>query len=102
MHEEVPRNFPVAHHHPSSQPVGPAVGVAERAEVRLHGHSYLALRDISCDYHDGVLTLRGRLPTYYLKQRAQEAVAGIGGVKRVANEIEVAAPDRGTPEGGPC
>jgi osmotically-inducible protein OsmY len=102
MHEEVPRNVPFAHHHPGSQAAGPAGGVTERAEVRLRGHCHRALRDIFCHYHDGVLTLRGRLPTYYLKQRAQEAVAGIGGVERVANEIEVAAADRGSSEGGPC
>jgi osmotically-inducible protein OsmY len=68
--------------------------IAESAESRLRGNSYLALKNVSCDYRDGVLTLRGCLPTYYLKQMAQAAVARIDGVERVINEIEVMAPSR--------
>jgi osmotically-inducible protein OsmY len=77
----------------SSLPVS-APGIAESAESRLRGNSYLALKNVSCDYHDGVLILRGCLPTYYLKQMAQAAVARIAGVERVVNEIEVMAPYR--------
>ena len=64
-------------------------GIEELVECRLRGSHYLALRDIGCDYHDGVLTLRGWLPTYYLKQVAQEVSAGVEGVRSIANEIEV-------------
>jgi osmotically-inducible protein OsmY len=63
--------------------------ISDCAESRLRSNAYLALKNVSCDYHDGVLTLRGCLPTYYLKQIAQEAVARIEGVERIANEIEV-------------
>jgi hypothetical protein len=66
----------------------PPQGVVEGAETRLRSNPYLALKNVTCDYHDGVLTLRGCLPTYYLKQLAQEAVGHPGGV-RVVNEIEV-------------
>jgi osmotically-inducible protein OsmY len=78
----------------------PQPGLKELAEGFLRRSPYLALKHVACDYHDGVLTLRGRLPSYYLKQRAQEAVAGIGGVERVANEIEVTTLARGASEGG--
>ncbi len=64
-------------------------GVAEAAERCLRRSSYLAVRAVSCEYHRGVLVLRGRLSTYYQKQLAQEAVAGIEGVSQVVNEIEV-------------
>jgi osmotically-inducible protein OsmY len=64
-------------------------GIEELVECRLRGSPYLALRDIGCDYHEGVLTLRGWLPTYYLKQIAQEVGAGVEGVRAIANEIEV-------------
>ena len=37
------------------------------------------------------MTLRGRLPTYYLKQLAQHLIAEIKGVRRIINEIEVLA-----------
>ncbi len=69
-----------------------AARIAEQAESRLQGHRYRVLRAVSCATRDGVLTLHGRLPTYYLKQIAQEAVAGIPGVRRIDNRIEVAAP----------
>ena len=64
----------------------------EAAEVRLRRNPYLALRNLSCDCINGVLTLRGRLTSYYLKQMALAAVAGVEGVDCVRNEIEVVAP----------
>jgi osmotically-inducible protein OsmY len=70
--------------------------IARGAEARLR-HSYLALRTITCESRGGTLVLRGCLPTYYLKQIAQEAVNTLEGVDRVVNEIEVQTlPRRGT------
>jgi osmotically-inducible protein OsmY len=69
---------------PSKEP-----GVAHLVERRLRSHSYPALREISCEYRDRVLVLRGRLPTYYLKQVAQTVAGGVEGVERVDNHIEV-------------
>ena len=71
-----------------------APGPAEFAERRLRGNAYLALKNVSCECRDGVLVLRGCLPSYYLKQIAQEAVAQVAGVRGVRNEIEVVAPPR--------
>jgi hypothetical protein len=62
---------------------------ADLAERALRSSPYLALRNVACDCQDGVLTLRGCLPTYYLKQVAQAAVARVTGVQRIVNEIEV-------------
>jgi osmotically-inducible protein OsmY len=67
----------------------PTGNVAERAEGRLRAHCNFALQNVSCEYREGVLTLRGFLPTYYLKQAAQAAVGQLDGVQRVVNEIEV-------------
>ena len=67
----------------------PPPGLPELAEGCLRRKPYLALRYVSCDCRGGVLVLRGRLPTYYLKQVAQEAVARLEGVKGVENRIEV-------------
>jgi hypothetical protein len=67
-------------------------GTADAAEGRLRGRPYLALCNVSCAYRDGVLTLRGRLPSYHRKRVALAAVAGVPGVVRVINEIEVVAP----------
>jgi osmotically-inducible protein OsmY len=75
---------------PAARPAD-AGRAAEQAEARLRAHPYLALQRVSCECRDGVLVLRGRLPTYYLKQIAQALVAGIDGVRQVDNQVEVAA-----------
>jgi osmotically-inducible protein OsmY len=69
----------------------PAQQIAEGAENCLRHNSYLALKNVQCECDEGVLTLRGCLPTYYLKQMAQAVVARIEGVQRIVNEIEVVA-----------
>ncbi len=70
----------------------PAADVAERAESELRRNGYVALKNIACEYREGILTLTGCLPTYYLKQMAQEAVARLDGIGRVENRIEVVSP----------
>jgi hypothetical protein len=50
---------------------------------------YQAIRDLRSSFHDGVLTLAGVVPSYYLKQLAQIAVRHLDGVKRISNLIEV-------------
>ena len=67
------------------------------ARSRLRGNPYPALKDIACEYRAGTLTLRGRLPSFYLKQRAQEAVARIEGVERIDNRIEGVVPPDALP-----
>jgi osmotically-inducible protein OsmY len=66
--------------------------IKELAERCLRSTSHLALRNLSCDYLDGVLVLRGRLPTYYLKQVAQEVVTQLEGVESIDNQIQVVTP----------
>jgi hypothetical protein len=67
-------------------------GLALEVERRLQRSGYLALREIGCEVHGGIVRLRGHLPTYYLKQVAQAIVADIEGVRQVINQIEVGAP----------
>jgi osmotically-inducible protein OsmY len=68
--------------------------VAERAESELRRNSYVALKNVACEFRDGVLTLNGCLPTYYLKQVAQEAVARLDGIAKIENRIEVISPSQ--------
>ena len=63
----------------------------EMAETCLRHSAYLALKDLSCEFRGGVLTLRGRLPSYYLKQVALTVVAKVEGVERINDEVEVGA-----------
>jgi hypothetical protein len=66
----------------------------ELAASKLRRSGYLAVRHLSCEFHDGVLTLRGSLPSYYLKQIARVTVADVDGVQRINDEIEVVGPSR--------
>lgn len=46
-------------------------------------------REIVCDFDDGILTLRGRLPSFYLKQILQSIVKDVPGIARVNNQVDV-------------
>jgi len=75
---------------PSPDPQASLQAVVERA---LRSGPYPALKKLSCDYRGGVLVLRGCLPSYYLKQIAQEVVAHqVKGVGRLDNQIQVVPP----------
>ena len=62
---------------------------ARLAESRLRASSYAELRTVRCDFHEGVLTLRGRVPSFYSTQLAQTLAAHVPGVDEVVNRIEV-------------
>jgi hypothetical protein len=73
--------------------VSPQPAPADMAERCLRSNPYPALKNVSCDWLDGVLVLRGCLPSYYLKQIAQEVVAHqVQGVGRLDNQIQVVRP----------
>ena len=63
--------------------------VAEQAGRALHKDAQLRHCSIACEYRQGTLTLRGRVPSFYLKQVAQTAVRDLSGVEQVVNGIEV-------------
>jgi osmotically-inducible protein OsmY len=69
-------------------------GIGELARSRLQDSPYFSIRDIDCAYGERVLTLRGRLPSHYLKQVALAMVADVAGVRSVNNTIEVVPPVR--------
>lgn len=63
--------------------------LAEKAMRVLAESGYSDLRKLRCDCHDGVMSIRGHLPSYFLKQMAQTLVSRIQGVRRVSNQILV-------------
>jgi hypothetical protein len=63
--------------------------IVRRVQGALQRNPYPLLRSLFFEYEGGVVILRGRLPSYYYKQLAQEALRGIDGVTHVVNEIEV-------------
>ena len=68
--------------------------IAEIAQQVLRQSSYFELRDVACEFSGGILTLRGRVPSYHLKQLAQASVADVPGVVEVHNRVEVVTPGR--------
>jgi osmotically-inducible protein OsmY len=63
--------------------------VAEAAERSLRHSQYAALRQVTCTFHEGRLSLHGRLPSFYLVQIAQALVGRLPGVQQVENRIQV-------------
>lgn len=50
---------------------------------------YLDLRHIDCRMEDGVLSMHGRVGSFYLKQIAQTVASKVEGVRRIENHLEV-------------
>ena len=63
--------------------------VTDGVATVLRCSPYLALRLMRCSVTHGIVTLQGRLPSFYLKQIAQTRVCGVDGVLEVRSEIEV-------------
>lgn len=68
--------------------------IQEEARMRLRESPYRELRDVSCDFHEGVLTLQGRVPSFFLKQVAQSIVFVMERVEIINNRIDVVAATR--------
>ena len=66
--------------------------IGEASRRCLLQSPYPLLRNVACRCRRGVLFLRGRLPNYYHKQLAQEAVRRVAGVTRIVNQIEIGGP----------
>jgi osmotically-inducible protein OsmY len=87
-HREGARSIPLA-----EQGIGLAKEkqvVQAEARSRLRKSGYRELQLVSCDFHEGILTLRGRISSFYLKQLAQTLVYQLDGVGEVNNRLEVA------------
>jgi len=69
--------------------------VVTAVQDRFQRSPFLPLRKVTCSVHDGVLVLRGRVPTYYLKQLAQTIGTSTDGVQQVINDLRVDFPEGG-------
>jgi hypothetical protein len=73
----------------SESPLSDAA-IARRALERLRNSSFVAIRALTCDVHEGMLTIRGRLPNFYTKQVALSLLADVEGVEEIADRVQVA------------
>jgi hypothetical protein len=64
-----------------------------RNYLDAHPHFRGRLNDVAIVHEGMTLVLRGRLPSFYLKQLVQEAVRHVPGVQRVRNMIDVVSAD---------
>jgi osmotically-inducible protein OsmY len=66
--------------------------LAERIERALCASGYGPLRDLGVAVHARLVILRGRVPTYYLKQLAQATALAVPGTYQVRNDLDVGRP----------
>ena len=64
--------------------------------------SYIRNSSLRLDVRSGRVVLSGAVPSYFLKQMAQESLRSVEGVEEIQNELEVsnARPRRPTPRLG--
>jgi hypothetical protein len=64
-----------------------------RQELDRHCHFRGRVDGFQFEHHEGVLTVRGRVPTFYLKQLLQTALKRVDGVERINNQVDVVCCD---------
>jgi hypothetical protein len=67
--------------------------IQAQASARLRSHSHFCGRmlDLTFELRGDVLIIRGRLPSFYLKQLVQTVLREIEHVKRIENYVDVVA-----------
>ena len=75
---------------PSTNRIADDERIHETVRRRIDGCSYkFIFGNVTWHFHEGQLTLRGRVPNFYLKQVLQELVRGIERVKLITNSVDV-------------
>jgi len=58
-------------------------------QSRISNSNYAQLRSLKACCDNGRVTLQGRLPTYFLKRVAQQAIQLVPGVRDIDNDVKV-------------
>jgi osmotically-inducible protein OsmY len=66
--------------------------LAERVERALRALGFSPLRAIEVAVCGQVVILRGRVPSYYVKQIAQATALAVPGVRQLCNDLDVTRP----------
>jgi osmotically-inducible protein OsmY len=64
-------------------------GLAERVERALRATGYSPVHAVEVSVRGRLVILRGRVPSYYMKQLAQAAVLDVPGVRDLRNDVLV-------------
>ena len=73
-------------------PFAVMVPLAARVEEALRATGYPHLHQVSVQVRDRTVTLRGRVPTFYMKLLCQETAMTVPGIERLVNELDVISP----------
>ena len=65
--------------------------ITANAQTLLEARMLSASRQITLEYKEGIMFLRGHLASFYQKQVAQETIRHLDGVQQIVNKIEVTA-----------
>lgn len=63
--------------------------LSDQIDAALRTMPYAHGRHVRFDAHEGQVTLRGVVTTYFQKQMTQEAIRRVAGVEAIQNLIEV-------------
>jgi osmotically-inducible protein OsmY len=74
-------------------PIAVDLDLAERVGRALLATGRGALRDVQVSSNARVVTLRGLVPSYYLKQIAQATALAVPGARQVHNALNVVRPN---------
>lgn len=65
--------------------------IRQRATEALRERGYACLEEIECHATEGTILLTGTVPSFYMKQVAQQSVLNLPAVEDVVNRLEVEA-----------
>ena len=74
-------------------------GITRDAQQCIKNCKYFEVRLVECELCEGLLFLRGRVSSFYLKQLAQEVVRSLDGIECIVNHVEVIFQDSAWPTG---
>jgi osmotically-inducible protein OsmY len=66
--------------------------LAERVQAALRASGYRALKGIRVSVRTQVVSLKGRVFSYHLKQLAQETALAVQGAHQIRNDLDVVQP----------
>ena len=79
----------VPHSSAQRNPLGPEIEDIARRRLATECPYSFYFRQISIDFVEGRLVLRGRVPSFYLKQILQTLLTELDGVGRIDNRVDV-------------
>ena len=63
--------------------------ICQQAARKLRSTGYAPVSKLGCEVQEGIVTIKGNVPTFHLRQVAHSAVGKVHGVRRVQDLVEV-------------